>query len=758
MKRLLFYIAVAALAAAPAVGAPRTKHFANGSPRFLGAPMPAAVGARGAQETFRTSGKVLRRIPFAEYQDRVTGAWLGKNIGVLLGEPIEFKIQWSKPGKPHRITVDGEEVPQAREWIGRVPDGAHDQDDITLNLISLEALEKYGIGVSPAQIAERWLHNRPGVACANAAALNNFRYGILPPLSGHPAFSDRCTDIDAQINVDVWGMVTPGMAGACREYTDRAARMTNYGEGVTAAVFVARMVSEAFFERDVRRVIEAARGSIPAKSEYARMVDDVLRWHRRIPDWRDARQEFARKYEHLGGIHALVNSGAVLIGLLYGEGDFERTLFISMLCGWDCDCNPSTAGGILGAMLGAHALPEKWKAPLKDRYRGGTVRAYAPEIALSELGRRTALIGERIVAARGGRVLGAGPERVLEVPVERPARPTLDSLAPEEIRKAREQVVKDALRDLDGPAPARQSALRRLQRVAQVERALVPAEALERAAALAAGTDADAPEAALLLGEAGDARAPSSLIALAERRLAGSDERAHALTLLGRAAYPPVVADRLLALFLAEPDAASPLAQAALAALAKAPEGVLLRALEHVARQDEKARARLQKTLNALAGAASPAVRERLEPLVGQRFPEWDAGWTVKFLGPDMSPGMRAEYLGRKNVLCTHPLDRGTPAVLAREVDLDAGTRCRLELVVASHAHEGADWLLRVTANGERLGEQVIGSENGEPKWRALTYDLSRFAGQRVRLRLENAANGWSWEAGYWASAKVVEE
>jgi hypothetical protein len=51
-------------------------------------------------------------------------------------------------------------------------------------------------------------------------------------------------------------------------------------------------------------------------------------------------------------IDARLNAAYVVIGLLYGQKDFYKTMDISTRCGQDSDCNPATAAGILGVMMG----------------------------------------------------------------------------------------------------------------------------------------------------------------------------------------------------------------------------------------------------------------------------------------------------------------------------------------------------------------------------------------------------------------------
>ena len=56
----------------------------------------------------------------------------------------------------------------------------------------------------------------------------------------------------------------------------------------------------------------------------------------------------------------------VVMGLLYGNGDFTKTMEISTRAGQDADCNPSSAGGILGTMLGYDKIPAYWKQGLGE--------------------------------------------------------------------------------------------------------------------------------------------------------------------------------------------------------------------------------------------------------------------------------------------------------------------------------------------------------------------------------------------------------
>jgi hypothetical protein len=106
----------------------------------------------------------------------------------------------------------------------------------------------------------------------------------------------------------------------------------------------------------------------------------------------------------------------------------------------------------------------------------------------------------------------------------------------------------------------------------------------------------------------------------------------------------------------------------------------------------------------------------------------------------------------------THPKDRNTACTLqTRIVDIPRNKKTSLNLRVSHHPH--GDWQLRILANGEVMEDQIIGSETvGHDEWLNVSVDLSRFAGERVNLTLENRANNWQNEWAYWNTVEVVNE
>ena len=76
------------------------------------------------------------------------------------------------------------------------------------------------------------------------------------------------------------------------------------------------------------------------------------------------------------GWDAPSNIAIVVIGLLYGEGDFGKSLCIATGCGEDADCTAGTLGALLGILYGNAAIPERWLEPL-----GGKIKTKCINVA-----------------------------------------------------------------------------------------------------------------------------------------------------------------------------------------------------------------------------------------------------------------------------------------------------------------------------------------------------------------------------------------
>ena len=308
-----------------------------------------------------------------DYDHRVYAGWLGKCIGVRFGAPVEG---WTYEDIRDNL---GELTTYVREDQGKIfkPD-----DDTAVPLVLIRALEDYGRSASAEQIGSTILNyigdqhgtfwwGGYGVSTEHTAYLN-LASGIPAPRSGSIQQNGAVVaeQIGGQIFSDIWGWVAPNDPARAADLAEKASSVTHDGNGIYGGRFIAALVSAAFSERDPLKLIQTGLEHIPAGSEYARVVNAVLDFHRENPaDWHAAYAHLKANFgydRYPGIVHIIPNAGVVVLGLLYGGGDFSRTLQITNRCGWDTDCNVGNVGAIMGTALGVDGIDESWRIPMND--------------------------------------------------------------------------------------------------------------------------------------------------------------------------------------------------------------------------------------------------------------------------------------------------------------------------------------------------------------------------------------------------------
>ncbi|MCW5981413.1 MAG: ADP-ribosylglycohydrolase family protein [Bryobacteraceae bacterium] len=303
-----------------------------------------------------------REISMAALQDKIKGGWAGQMIGVSYGAPTEFRYR-------------GEIIPEDKlpQWKPEMIHEALDQDDIYVDMTFAEVLERKGLDATTEDFGEMFKNSQYRLWHANMAARRNLQHGVPAADSGHPRHNIHANDIDFQIEADFIGLMTPGLPQASNDYCWRAGRVMNYGDGIYGGMFVCGMYSAAFFESNPRKLVEAGLACLPKESPYAQIIADSLAWSNQHPgDWTKVWQLIQDKWDKRDpcpagallpfNIDAKLNGVYIALGLLYGEGDFEKTLKISTQAGQDSDCNPASAGGILGVVYGYDRIPDVWKS------------------------------------------------------------------------------------------------------------------------------------------------------------------------------------------------------------------------------------------------------------------------------------------------------------------------------------------------------------------------------------------------------------
>ncbi len=300
---------------------------------------------------------VSRTVSTDVLKDKIAGGWAGKMIGVTYGAPTEFKAKT----KTFEDSI---------KWVPADVKGSIWQDDIYVQLTFLETMDQYGIDAPARKFQELFAKAGYQLWHANVQARKNYFDSIFPPQSGSPEYNLHADDIDFQIEADYIGFMCPGMPQTANKIADKIGHIMNYGDGVYGGVFVASLYSEAYFESDIRKLVDKALLSIPAESDYSKIVKDVIILRDQYPgDWRAAWKELEAKW---GSVHicdagetfnidAKLNGAYIVMGLLYGEGDPQKTMEIATRCGQDSDCNPSNAMAVLGVIKGFSGLPQPYR-------------------------------------------------------------------------------------------------------------------------------------------------------------------------------------------------------------------------------------------------------------------------------------------------------------------------------------------------------------------------------------------------------------
>lgn len=303
-----------------------------------------------------------------DYREKVLGCWMGKNIGGTIGAPMEWRRQVNDVTF-YTQKLDGNPLPN---------------DDLDLQLVWLAALEEKGIDIDAQTLGEYWLlYITPHWAEYGNGKIN-MRSGLMPPLSGieNNPYKDSC---GAFIRSEIWACIAPGCPEVAAKYAYEDAIVDHgNGEGMYAEIFCAALESAAFVEKDTYKLINIGLSYIPEDCGVANAAKCAINSYESGKSWLEARDEILENFRgelaswawisqedrDKGFVDGKIgwdvpsNIGIVIIGWLYGEGDFEKSMCITVNCGEDTDCTAATYGSIYGIIHGMEAIPQKWIDPI----------------------------------------------------------------------------------------------------------------------------------------------------------------------------------------------------------------------------------------------------------------------------------------------------------------------------------------------------------------------------------------------------------
>lgn len=320
-------------------------------------------------------------------EDKMYGGWTGRICGCYLGKPVEcirtpefLKVLKRTKNYPLSRYIDKEDVDgidvsditfpiKDRSYpknYGRMPF----DDDTNYILIAYKVLEKYGRDFTSDGVADIWLTTQTKYAYCTAerVAYINLVNGYIPPASGEYKNAYR-EWIGAQIRADFYGYINPCDPETAVDMAYRDARISHTKNGIYGSMWVAAMIAAAYGTKDIKEIIEAGLSQIPSTSRLFKAVKNVIAEFESGKTHEEVAKRIHTDWDEFNGYdwcHTISNAEIVTASLLYGSGDYGKSICLAAGTAFDTDCNGATVGSILGVMLGYHALPSYWKDRICD--------------------------------------------------------------------------------------------------------------------------------------------------------------------------------------------------------------------------------------------------------------------------------------------------------------------------------------------------------------------------------------------------------
>lgn len=326
--------------------------------------------------------KPTYKITYDRYFDKVYGGWFGKCLGGAAGAPVE--------GKKELITIS-----DFREIINpHLPN-----DDLDIQLLWLETLEKNGVDLTLEKLADAWMEKCWYPFSEYGYFMKNYKRGIRPPYSGTFNNSFFKEGMGSPIRSEIWGFVFPCQPDIAVKYAKMDSELDHADNSVWAEMFLAAVESQVFCESDLHALLDIGLSYIPKDCKVASCIRMVMReYNRNNHDWQSVREKVLHNYGHHDFTNVTQNMGFITIALLYGNKNMSQTINIAVQCGYDTDCTAATAGAIVGALQGYKALDNRLKALVSDSFVCG-INVKRRSNSIKDLSEDTCRIGISVQSA-----------------------------------------------------------------------------------------------------------------------------------------------------------------------------------------------------------------------------------------------------------------------------------------------------------------------------------------------------------------------
>lgn len=354
--------------------------------------------------------RLTDRIDPAVYRDKLSGAFLARSAGCILGSPVEA---WPVARMEAWARENGMVFPPTNYWTA-VPDpsilryktirrdaytpakmnGIPVDDDLQFTVLGLLILEEAGPNFTVDDVARVWLKYLPFACTAEDVTLANIQHGVpaqeagasggaLPPARSCYLSEELPLDLEvnldnpyrqwigADIRSDPWGYVTPGWPERAAELAYSDAFLTHRRNGIYGAMYFSAAISAAFVVDDPVEALRIAATEIPAECGLAQAIAWALDVAPEIRTYRDAHDAVTNRFPDMHRVHTINNACLTIWGITIGGTDVTRVISETVAMGYDNDCTAATAGSIVGAVVGRDGVPDHWTEPF-----GTTMHSY----------------------------------------------------------------------------------------------------------------------------------------------------------------------------------------------------------------------------------------------------------------------------------------------------------------------------------------------------------------------------------------------
>ena len=339
--------------------------------------------------------QIMRRgaenpIPYdkAKLESRLIGAWMGRVCGCMLGKSVEgvktnelipfLKETDNYPMHRYIYRSDLKSIDLTKyrfNFAGRIYadeiDGMPVDDDTNYVVLAQQIVETNGRDFTPYDVSRAWLQyqNKNAYCTAERVAFCNFVKGYAPPESA--IYKNPYREwIGAQIRGDYFGYINPGDPKLAAEMAWRDASISHVKNGIYGEMLIAAMLAVAATTDNIEKIILGGLAEIPHTSRLYESVMTVLNGYRNGVSERDCFKMIHEKFDEHNGhdwCHTISNAMIVVAALLYGNGDYGRTVCMAVETGFDTDCNGATAGSVLGMARGTECISEYWQKPINGK-------------------------------------------------------------------------------------------------------------------------------------------------------------------------------------------------------------------------------------------------------------------------------------------------------------------------------------------------------------------------------------------------------